>query len=134
MATRVGSPLVVGVGIGENYIASDVLALKPVTDRFIILEEGDLVEITRDGISVWNLEDESVVRATVRVEMAVDDFDKGSYRHHMQKEIFEQPRALGNTLAGRIGKERVLEHAFGVGAGAVFDRARAVTIVAAGTS
>ena len=134
VATRVGSPLVVGVGIGENYIASDVLALKPVTDRFIILEEGDLVEITRDGISVWNLEDESVVRATVRVEMAVDDFDKGSYRHHMQKEIFEQPRALGNTLAGRIGRERVLEHAFGVGAGAVFDRARAVTIVAAGTS
>ena len=92
------------------------------------------MEITRDGISVWNLEDESVVRATVRVEMAVDDFDKGSYRHHMQKEIFEQPRALGNTLAGRIGRERVLEHAFGVGAGAVFDRARAVTIVAAGTS
>ena len=134
VATRVGSPLVVGVGIGENYIASDVLALKPVTDRFIILEEGDLVEITRDEISVWNLEDESVVRATVKVEMAVDDIDKGNYRHHMQKEIFEQPRVLGNSLAGRIGKDRVLEHAFGVNAGAVFDRTRATTIVAAGTS
>ena len=134
VATRVGSPLVVGVGIGENYIASDVLALKPVTDRFIILEEGDLVDITRDEISVWNLEDESVVRTTVKVEMAVDDVDKGNYRHHMQKEIFEQPRALGNTLAGRIGRDRVLEHAFGVNAGAVFDRTRAVTIVAAGTS
>ena len=134
VATRVGSPLVVGVGIGENYIASDVLALKPVTDRFIILEEGDLVEITRDEISVWNLEDESVVRATVRVETAVDDIDKGNYRHHMQKEIFEQPVALGNALAGRIGRNRVLEHSFGVNAGAVFDRTRAVTIVAAGTS
>ena len=134
VATRVGSPLVVGVGIGENYIASDVLALKPVTDRFIILEEGDLVDITRDEISVWNLEDESVVRTTVTVETAVDDIDKGSYRHHMQKEIFEQPRALGNALAGRIGRDRVLERAFGVNAGAAFDRTRAVTIVAAGTS
>ena len=134
VATRIGSPLVVGVGIGENYIASDVLALKPVTDRFIILEEGDLVDITRDEISVWNLDDESVVRATVKVEMGVDDIDKGNYRHHMQKEIFEQPRVLANTLAGRIGKHRVLEHAFGVNASAVFDRTRAVTIVAAGTS
>ena len=134
VATRIGSPLVVGVGIGENYIASDVLALKPVTDRFIILEEGDLVEITKDEISVWNLEDESVVRATVKVEMAVDDVDKGNYRHHMQKEIFEQPGALANTLAGRIGKDRVLEHAFGVNADVVFDRTEAVAIVAAGTS
>ena len=134
VATRIGSPLVVGVGIGENYIASDVLALKPVTDRFIILEEGDLVDITRDEISVWNLDDESVVRATVKVEMGVDDIDKGNYRHHMQKEIFEQPRVLANTLAGRIGRHRVLEHAFGVNASAAFDRTRAVTIVAAGTS
>ena len=134
VATRVGSPLVVGVGIGENYIASDVLALKPVTDRFVILEEGDLVEITQDAIGVWNLDDEAVVRSTVRVEMAVEDVDKGNFRHHMQKEIFEQPSVLANTLAGRIGRDRVLEHAFGVNAAEVFDRARAVTIVAAGTS
>ena len=134
VATRVGSPLVVGLGLGENYIASDVLALKPVTDRFIILEEGDLVEIRVDEISVWNLDDESVVRSTVKVETSVDDVDKGNYRHHMQKEIFEQPRALGNTLAGRIGRDRVLEHAFGVNAAEVFARTRAVTIAAAGTS
>ena len=134
VATRVGSPLVVGVGIGENYIASDALALKPVTDRFIMLEEGDLVELARDEISIWNLEDESVVRSTVRVEAAVDEVDKGNYRHHMQKEIFEQPQVLTNALAGRIGRDRVLEHAFGVNASDVLDRTRAVTIVAAGTS
>ena len=134
VATRVGSPLVVGKGLDENYIASDVLALKPVTDRFIILEEGDLVEIKADDISIWNLEDESVVRATIKVETDFSDTDKGSYRHHMQKEIFEQPQVLRNTLAGRIGRHRVLEHAFGVRAAEVFDQTRTVTIVACGTS
>ncbi len=134
VATRVGSPLVVGKGLDENYIASDVLALKPVTDRFIILEEGDLVEIKADDISIWNLEDESVVRATIKVETDFSDTDKGSYRHHMQKEIFEQPQVLRNTLAGRIGRQRVLEHAFGVRAAEVFDQTRTVTIVACGTS
>ena len=134
VATRVGSPLVVGKGIGENYVASDVLALRAVTDRFIILEEGDLVEITADEISVWNLEDESVIRSTIKVEVAVDDTSKGNYRHHMQKEIFEQPQVLRSTLEGRIGRERALEHAFGVRAAEVFNQAQSVTIVACGTS
>ena len=134
VATRVGSPLVVGKGIGENYVASDVLALRAVTDRFIILEEGDLVEITAHEISMWNLEDESVIRSTINVEVAVDDISKGNYRHHMQKEIFEQPQVLRSTLEGRIGRERVLEHAFGVRAAEVFDQAQSVTIVACGTS
>ena len=134
VATRVGSPLVVGKGIGENYVASDVLALRAVTDRFIILEEGDLVEITADEISVWNLEDESVIRSTIKVEVAVDDTSKGNYRHHMQKEIFEQPQMLRSTLEGRIGRERALEHAFGVRAAEVFDQTQSVTIVACGTS
>ena len=134
VATRVGSPLVVGKGIGENYVASDVLALRAVTDRFIILEEGDLVEITAAEISVWNLEDESVIRSTIKVEVAVDDTSKGNYRHHMQKEIFEQPQVLRSTLEGRIGRQRALEHAFGVRAAEVFDQAQSVTIVACGTS
>ena len=134
IAARAGSPLVVGKGIGENFIASDVLALKPVTDRFIFLEEGDLVEIRRDSISIWNMDDESVIRADVRVEMGRDDVDKGNYRHHMQKEIFEQPSVIRNTLEGRIGNTRVLEQAFGVEAKAIFDQVEAVTIVACGTS
>ena len=134
VAARVGSPLVVGVGIGENFIASDVMALRPVTDRFIFLEEGDLAEISADSISVWSVEDENVVRATVRVELGTEDVDKGNYRHHMQKEIHEQPRAIADTLEGRIGRDRVREHAFGAGAGQIFDQVHAVTIAACGSS
>ena len=77
VAARLGSPLVVGVGIGEHYIASDVLALRPVTDRFIYLEEGDLVDITADALSFWNVEDESVIRTSVRVQVGADEADKG---------------------------------------------------------
>jgi len=134
IATRSGSPLVVGKGIGENFIASDVMALKPVTDRFIFLEEGDLVEIKADSISIWNVDDESVVRSDVRVEMAHDDIDKGNYRHHMQKEIFEQPRVIRNTLEGRIGRTQVFEQAFGVKAKDILDQVEHVTLVACGTS
>ncbi len=134
VAARAGSPLVVGKGIGENFIASDVLALKPVTDRFVFLEEGDLVEITANDILIWNMADESVIRSDVKVEMGHDDVDKGNYRHHMEKEIFEQPKVIRDTLEGRIGRTTVLEQAFGVGAANIFDAIDAVTIVACGTS
>jgi len=134
IATRAGSPLVVGKGIGENFIASDVLALKPVTDRFIFLEEGDVVELRKDSISIWNMADESVIRSDVKVELGHDDVDKGNYRHHMLKEIFEQPRVLKDTLEGRIGRTQVLEQAFGVNAKPIFDQVESVTLVACGTS
>jgi glutamine---fructose-6-phosphate transaminase (isomerizing) len=134
VAARMGSPLVVGLGIGENFIASDPLALRPVTDRFMFLEEGDLVEIGRDSISVWNVQNESVVRSSIKVELGQDDVDKGNYRHYMQKEIHQQPKVIRDTLEGRLGRNRVLEQAFGVGASAVFDATRAVTLVACGTS
>ena len=134
LVARAGSPLVVGKGIGENYIASDVLALKPVTDRFVILEEGDLAEITADEVRIRDRRNATVTRPAVKVDMAGDDADKGNYRHYMQKEIFEQPRVLASTLAGRIGKRRILERAFGTRAASVFDRTRAVALVAAGTS
>ena len=103
VAARMGSPLVIGKGIGENFIASDPLALRPVTDRFVFLEEGDLVEVTKNDISVWNVQDETVVRSTVKVELGHDDVDKGNYRHFMQKEIHQQPSVLNDTLEGRIG-------------------------------
>ncbi len=134
VGARVGSPLVVGIGIGENFLASDVLALRPVTDRFVFLEEGDLVEITANDISVWSISNESVVRSTVRVTLDSDDVDKGNYRHHMLKEIHEQPKVIRDTLEGRLTKTRVLEPAFGVKAGAIFDRVKSVTIVACGSS
>ncbi len=134
IGARVGSPLVVGIGIGENFLASDALALRPVTDRFVFLEEGDLVEVTATGLTVWSVANESVVRATVRVQLGADDVDKGTYRHHMLKEIHEQPKVVRDTLEGRLTKTRVLEPAFGVKAGAIFGRVQAVTIVACGSS
>lgn len=134
VAARMGSPLVVGKGLGENFIASDPLALRPVTDRFIFLEEGDLVEISRDDILIWNIDDESVIRASVKVVLGEDDVNRGNYRHYMEKEIHQQPQVLRATLEGRIGKTRVLEPAFGVNAAEIFDRVKAVTIVACGTS
>ena len=134
IAARSGCPLVVGKGIGENFLASDVLALKAVTDRFIFLEEGDLVELRRDSIDIWSIDNEAVLRADVRIEMAKDDLDKGNFRHYMQKEIFAQPQVLQETMEGRIGKQAVLEGSFGVGAKDIFDRTEAITIVACGTS
>ena len=134
VGARLGSPLVIGVGIEENFIASDVLALRPVTDRFIFLEEGDLVDIRSDSIGVWSAANETVVRATVRVEHVFDEVDKGNYRHHMQREIHEQPRVVRDTLEGRLGRTRVLEPAFGVRAPTVLDDTDAVTLVACGTA
>ena len=134
VGVRVGSPLVVGVGIGENFIASDALALRPVTDRFIYLEQGDLVDLTARSISIWNVNDRAVVRSTVRVEPSGDAADKGNYRHHMEKEIHEQPEAISDTLEGRLGRDHVLEPAFGIDAERVLDDTRAVTIAACGTA
>lgn len=131
---RKGSPLVIGVGIGENFIASDQLALLPVTDRFMFLEDGDIACLTRDSIRVWDERGESVERPVSRFEHATSAAEKGEYKHFMLKEIFEQPEVMSNVLEGRISGDRLLEQCFGTEAAQVFDQTRNVLILACGTS
>ena len=134
MAARLGSPLVVGLGIGENYIASDPQALRPVTDRFIFLEEGELVEITAAEVSIFGHNKTVVESRAVTLDQRHDPADKGSHRHYMQKEIFEQPEAIKRTLAGRLSNKHVLTHTFGISAESVFQEVSAIQIVACGSS
>ncbi len=134
LAARLGSPLVVGLGIGENYVASDPQALRPVTDRFIFLEEGELVELTRDEISIYGHNQEAVESRAITLDERHDATDKGNYRHYMLKEIFEQPGAIARTLEGRVSQKQVLPNAFGVGANEMFSKVQAIQIVACGSS
>ncbi len=134
IAARFGNPLVIGLGEGENYIASDSAALLPVTRRFIYLHEGDIADITLVGVTVYDADGNRVERPVHESQLAVDSTDKGEYAHYMLKEIFEQPAAIVETLEGRIGDARVMEEAFGPDAGKIFDRIRSVQIVACGTS
>ncbi|WP_166252839.1 glutamine--fructose-6-phosphate transaminase (isomerizing) [Marinobacter salicampi] len=131
---REGSPLVIGVGIGENFIASDQLALLPVTDRFMFLDEGDIADIRKDKITIWDRDDNVVDRPTSRFEHAADAADKGEYRHFMLKEIYEQPTVIKATMEGRITDTRVLEQALGTEAGKLLENVRHVQIIACGTS
>ena len=130
---RSGSPLVIGVGIGENFIASDPSALGQVTDRFIYLEEGDIAEVSNKKITIWSA-DQEVQRNIVRLHDDMEDASKGDYRHFMLKEIFEQKTAIKNTLAGKLSKTHVLEEAFGLEAQEIFEQTKSIQIVACGTS
>ncbi|GHD42046.1 glutamine--fructose-6-phosphate transaminase [Marinobacter persicus] len=131
---REGSPLVVGVGIGENFIASDQLALLPVTDRFMFLEEGDIADIRRNSIEIHDREGTPVERDITRFEHGADSADKGEYRHFMLKEIYEQPKVIKATMEGRVTGSRVLEQALGTEAANLLDNVRHVQIIACGTS
>ena len=134
VAARRGSPLIIGVGIGEYFIASDVFALLPVTQRFIFLEDGDVADIRRDQIILYDAHGRQVDRPIALSELTADVADKAGYRHYMLKEIFTQPKAVADTLEGRVVDGRVLDEAFGMEAHAVFEQVRAVQIVACGTS
>jgi glucosamine--fructose-6-phosphate aminotransferase (isomerizing) len=134
VATRRGSPLVVGIGIGEHFIASDVAALLPVTQRFIFLEEGDIADIRRDSLTIYDAAGNVVERPVKVSELTADAVERGQYRHYMLKEIFEQPRAVAETLEGRLAGDRVLEAAFGPKAADIFDKVQGVHIIACGTS
>lgn len=134
IAARRGSPLVIGIGIGEYFIASDVAALLPVTQRFIFLEDGDIADITKDSLTIIDITGKEVVRPLRVSELRADEVERGEYRHYMLKEIFEQTRAVTDTLEGRISDGHVLEEAFGPQARAIFDTIQGVHIVACGTS
>ncbi|WP_042013369.1 glutamine--fructose-6-phosphate transaminase (isomerizing) [Aeromonas fluvialis] len=134
VVARSGSPLVIGRGIGENFIASDQMALLPVTRRFIFLEEGDVAEVTRRDVHIFDSNGNAVVRVEQESELSHDAGDKGEYRHYMLKEIHEQPKAITNTLEGRLGSDHVVVESFGNGARAIFDKVEHVQIVACGTS
>ena len=134
IAARRGSPLVLGIGIGEHFIASDVTPLLPVTRRFVFLEEGDVADIRRDSVTIYNAKGEVVERPVKESELSLDAVERGEFRHYMLKEIHEQPQAISDTLEGRIAGGRVLEAAFGPHAAAVFDKVKAVKIIACGTS
>jgi len=134
VVARLGSPLVIGVGVGEHFIASDVAALLPVTQKFIFLNDGDVADITCDTLTLFDTSGARVERPVRLSELTADSAERGEYRHYMLKEIFEQPRALAETLEGRISLDRLLEESFGIAAPAIFDKIQGVHIIACGTS
>jgi glucosamine--fructose-6-phosphate aminotransferase (isomerizing) len=134
VAARSGSPLVIGLGLGENFLASDQLALRQVTDRFMYLEEGDIAEIRRDSVQIWDVTGEAVERQTVQYSDGAEAADKGEFRHYMLKEIHEQPSVVQRTLEGGLSQNQVLVQAFGPQAAELFAKVRNVQIVACGTS
>jgi glutamine---fructose-6-phosphate transaminase (isomerizing) len=134
IGARRGSPLVVGVGIGEHFLGSDVQALIKVTNRFVYLEDGDVAELTRDVLTIFGGDGGVVQRHVKQSELSVDAVERGEYRHYMLKEIFEQPAAVAATLEGRIADGRILPNVLGVDADALLARVKHVHIVACGTS
>ncbi|WP_248748355.1 glutamine--fructose-6-phosphate transaminase (isomerizing) [Pseudomonas sp. MWU15-20650] len=134
VAARSGSPLVIGLGLGENFLASDQLALRQVTDRFMYLEEGDIADIRRESVQIWDVDGRSVEREAVQYRDGAEAADKGAFRHFMLKEIHEQPSVVQRTLEGRLSQNQVLVNAFGPQAAELFAKVRNVQIVACGTS
>jgi glucosamine--fructose-6-phosphate aminotransferase (isomerizing) len=134
IGARRGSPLVVGVGEGAHFLGSDAQALIRQTNRFVYLDEGDLVEITRERFEIFDADGRPLQRAVKTTDLSADAVERGEYRHYMLKEIFEQPEAVARTLEGRIAGHRVLPNIFGVDADALLEKVRNIHIVACGTS
>jgi glucosamine--fructose-6-phosphate aminotransferase (isomerizing) len=134
VGARAGSPLVLGIGFDEHYLASDIHPLLAVTNRFVYLDEGDVVRLDTAGYQIRDRDDRPAERPVTEADLAADAVQRGTYRHYMQKEIFDQPRAVAETLEGRIGADHVLPNIFGVGADDLLRQVRQVHIVACGTS
>ncbi len=134
ICTRKGSPLVIGVGENENFIASDMSALLSETHQFIILKEGDMAIINASNIDVFDEAGDKVDRDIHESKLSGDAVDKGEYAHYMLKEIYEQPAAIAETLEGRLGKDTVLDSSFGPKAIEIFNKIKSIQIIACGTS
>lgn len=134
IAVRHGSPLVLGKGNHENYFASDPLALLPVTNQFVYLEDGDIACVTTNHFEIHDTDGNKVNRKLHQLDLTLENADRGEHRHYMSKEIFEQPHAIKSNLEGRLGKDHVLESAFGLHAADIFPRVQHVQLIACGTS
>ena len=134
VGARSGSPMVVGIGFDEHFLASDIHALLSVTNRFVYLEEGDVVRLDTNSYVVRDSHNEIVSRPVTEADLTADAVQRGNYRHYMQKEMFEQPEAVAETLEGRIGDDHILSNIFGVGSDEILADVEQVHIVACGTS
>ena len=134
IVARSGSPLVIGYGVGEHFVASDQLALLPVTRKFSFLEEGDVAQVTRTSVEIYDVNDQPVEREISESTVSHDASDKGQYRHYMLKEIYEQPAAIQRTLNGRLESGKVLDAGFGPNAEEHLSKVEHVQIIACGTS
>ena len=134
IGARQGSPLVIGIGLDEHFLASDTYALLPVTQRFVVLEEGDIVDLRRTTYTLFDHQGQTVERPFLQSQQGLESIEKGNYRHYMLKEIFEQPQAISATLEGRIHNGRIVEQSFGSDAQDLFAQTREVLMVACGTS
>ena len=134
IATRKGSPLIIGISNKGNYIASDQMALISKTNKFIFLEEGDIAEIRIGKVTIFDLDGKLVNRPVIKSHLKAGQVDKGNFDHFMQKEIFEQPQAIRDTLESRITNNSVISSSFGHKANEIFERIKQIQIVACGTS
>ena len=134
VVARNKSPLLIGVGLEENFAASDPLALSQLTNEFVFLEDGDVAEITKESYQVFDGKNSPVKRGVTEIDIAVNAVTKGEYSHFMEKEIYEQPDAVANTINGKLGEEDVLDNIFGLGSSGVFSNIKRIQFVACGTS
>ena len=134
VVARNKSPLLIGLGLEENFAASDPLALSQLTNKFVFLEDGDVAEITRQSYQVFDGKSSPVKRDVTEIDIAVNTVTKGEYSHFMEKEIYEQPHAVANTINGKLGDEDVLDNIFGLGSTELFSKIKRIQFVACGTS
>ena len=134
VVARNKSPLLIGIGLEENFAASDPLALSQLTSEFVFLEDGDIAEITKESYQVFDEKNSPVTRDVTQIDIAVNAVTKGEYSHFMEKEIYEQPTALANTIDGKLGDDDVLDNIFGLGSSEVFSKIKRIQFVACGTS